>query len=343
LLIEEQRTQLLTYSEQFDNAAWGKAGATVTANAAVSPDGSVTADKIVENTVNTSHRVFQSMSLIAGTYTYSIFAKAGERSNLACNRTTTSIVSFGHYFDLLTGIATGTGGAAMYPVGNGWYRCVGVITVSTDTTGGVFFNTSTGGTTVSYTGDGTSGIYIWGAQLEQAAFATSYIPTVASQVTRAADNASMIGNNFARWYNVNEGTVYSQGQVIGQPSGTNYHFLTIDDGTNSNYITQRVQNNTLRCQFVGVVGGATQWAVSETTPLTVGAFAKAATAYAANDIALTVNGLTPLTDNDALIPVVNRLLIATGISQAQPLNGCISRIAYFNRRLTDSELQGISS
>ena len=209
LLIEESRTNLLTYSEEFDNAAWAKAGATVTANTVVAPDGTLTGDKFVEGMASATPLAYESYSFTSGTtYTLSLFAKDAGRRYLGVWGGT----AFGNgitFFDLQTGTIAYTSGAvgsSITFVGNGWYRITVTDTAPISASSNVGFQLSNDGTNSSYTGDGTSGIYIWGAQLEAGSFPTSYIKTTSSTVTRAAGSASMTGADFSDWYNVPAGT-----------------------------------------------------------------------------------------------------------------------------------------
>jgi hypothetical protein len=173
LLIEEQRANLLTYSEQFDNAAWTKQNATITANFAVSPSGEMTADKITPDTTTTFHTTLAA-GLPAGTFTFSIFAKSsGYNLWLQLHSTNGSTA----YFDLTNVTATntatfpatfGTGATqiskTITPVGNGWYRCI--LTATVPALGNVIMGVSPDSSTASFAGDGTSGVFVWGAQLE---------------------------------------------------------------------------------------------------------------------------------------------------------------------------------
>jgi hypothetical protein len=171
------RRNLLTWTQEFDNAAWVKADATVTANAGVAPDGTTTADKLVENTAaNVIHRLQASVSLggsvDAAPYVFSIYAKADGRSIIRIydNNQNTSGVSF---FDLSAGtVVSGTGSIVSF--GNGWYRCSVFPLRNFSTTAVPRVELVQSGTTVQYTGDGTSGVLLWGAQLELGTTASAY-------------------------------------------------------------------------------------------------------------------------------------------------------------------------
>jgi hypothetical protein len=198
-LIQFAPMNLLTFSEQFDNAAWTKGRLSVTANSIAAPDGTVTAEKIVENTATDTHYVYQTPSLSAIGYTLSVYLKAAERTfaKINCFRGT----EYSGYVNLLTGAVSGlTGGATLttVDVGDGWWRCALSFTVATAGNSDSGVRTSVNGTTDVYTGDGTSGIYIWGAQLEQSSTATTYNPTTVKNLlgfTENFDNAAWTKSN----------------------------------------------------------------------------------------------------------------------------------------------------
>jgi hypothetical protein len=234
LLIEEQRTNLLTYSEQFDNAAWTKIDATVTANTAIAPDGTTTADLIQRNNVGDT-AVYQG-AVVASltTYTGSVYIKANSVGFAVIQFVIPGAGAY-YYINLSTGVisqAIVTYGATpptslsatVSSSGNGWLRATFTGTTPSGVTAMQLYckPISTGtGPGFESVNNGQS-IYAWGAQLEAGSFATSYIPTVASQVTRAADNASMLGDNFATWYNQTQGTfvVGFSSQYSGSPGIT---------------------------------------------------------------------------------------------------------------------------
>jgi hypothetical protein len=183
------RTNRSTRSEEVNDAAWAKIRASVTTNAGVAPDGATTADKVVENTDNNSHYVDSPyVSGFSGLPTGSVYLKADGRTQawFAMTRdsgaggvATTSII------DLSTG-AVISGPARSESVGSGWYR-VSTQATSSGTTYAIRTGPASGGSS-SYLGDGTSGVLVWGAQLEDGWPATAYIPTTTTAVTVAADN-----------------------------------------------------------------------------------------------------------------------------------------------------------
>jgi hypothetical protein len=221
LLIEEARTNLFLYSAEFDNIYWGKIRSSITANATISPDGASTGDKLVENLDNGTHLIVRTETTTnTSANTWSIYAKASERPsiNIVVREGTTFLRSSNATFNLsagTVGAVSNAGGssatAAIENAGNGWYRCSLTITLGgVDTNSQALFQLNNGSVS-SYQGDGTSGIFIWGAQLEAGAFATSYIPTTTTSLTRNADNVSMTGTNFSDWYNASEGNFLDYG------------------------------------------------------------------------------------------------------------------------------------
>jgi hypothetical protein len=181
LLLEPQRTNVETWSEDFSNVAWTKTNCSITANTTISPDGTADADKIIENSANGVHFVFNVGATISVAQTLSVYAKADTRTQLALQLGASSVI-----YNLSSGTIVSGSGGTITSVGNGWYRCA--ITTTPANTNALIF-TANGGTN-SYQGDGTSGLFIWGAQLESGAYATTYIPTTAASATRVADSFS---------------------------------------------------------------------------------------------------------------------------------------------------------
>ena len=231
LLIEESRTNLLSHSENFPDSNWSKAKCTVQGNQKVSPLGTLTADKLVADTqYSGDHRVTQTTSVSSGTYyTSSVYAKAGEYTGITMHNFGAVVPSAGITVGLTNGNVSVRGNLTsnlydygVEDVGNGWYRlwCT-VITTSTGalTTAITVQQTDVGAGTPAFAGNDFDGVYIWGAQLEQGAFPTSYIPTSGSTVTRSVDICEV--GQVSSWYSADRGTMYAEYTQFGNGySGT---------------------------------------------------------------------------------------------------------------------------
>lgn len=353
LLIEEQRTNLLTYSEQFDNAAWVKIRATVdTSWLVAAPDGTPTADKLVEDTTATSDHYAQQLVTVtnATAYTGSIYLKASERTK--CDVVVYRGNTFGGVLvDLTAGTisAPQTGGVTnllttsrIEPVGlNGWYRVT--ITFTSDGTQSTVRPMLSNGSTTAYTGDGTSGLFLWGAQLEVGAFPTSYIATTTAAATRAADVAVMTGTNFSSWFNAAAGTLFAEWNAF----GSNYNRSVVDIEQTA-AATDRIDiaiNSSNVINPKTVVGGSAVASLNGGN-YTANTTARLAFAYASANYASSLNGAAAVTATTAgaLPSSLAKMFIGSlsGIS-GQQINGHLRRITYFPRRLSNTELQGITS
>ena len=348
LLIEEARVNLFLRSEEFDNANWTKAGSSVTPNTVISPDGTLDADKLIESTAASQHQVVQNMTATVGvTYATSIYAKKAEIDVITLDFTGALLGTY----NLSTGVATlGAGSvnntvvsASMTSVGNGWYRLVAIWTrVGTTLSSDFRFSLRQN---ASYTGDGYSGLYIWGAQLEAGAFPTSYIATVASQVARSPDVATMTGTNFSSWFNQGEGSIYADASTY-MPISNNANrndTVSFSDGTANNAIYMGVNS-------VGAVSSISLYAVTSgtaqvnvTRTLSSSAY-RTSYGYKVNDVALIVDAGTVVTDTSVTLPNLDRLSIGSrsgGGTNFQ--NGTIKKIAYYPLRVTNTNLQALTS
>jgi len=195
LLLEPSRTNNLPYAEQFDNAAWSKGNSTVTANQAISPDGSQTADLL--QLTSAGGNVFDGVGG-SGDYAFSVFAKYVDAQFIRL-RSTSSYA----YFDIQNGSVGSTINVSSTKIedyGNGWYRCT-VVGNNTNSLAQIFVSDTDGSNT------GTGSVYIWGAMFEAGSYATSYIPTEGSSVTRVAEQGidggagtPIFSNTTAVWF-----------------------------------------------------------------------------------------------------------------------------------------------
>lgn len=356
LLIEEARTNLLIYSEQFDNAAWAQnavADTDVTPNAAIAPDGTLTADKLYEATTTSStHSVYQDKTSPPSTvHSVSLYAKAGERQyfSIRFHNTVTLSSYCSGAFDLVGGTCSvnnygnATGATATIThVGNGWYRCT--LSGTPDTSGtsvrvSIGLSQTLGGTWL-YSGTVGSGIYIWGAQVEAGAFPTSYIPTTSAAATRAADNASMSGANFSSWYRQDEGTLLADFSTLFDTAATRAVVI----GTSTDYIgllTSSGSNGPYAVIVLGNVGQANLPTSGVTA--TANTRYKLCIGYALNNSVGSLNGNTPVVDSSCSIPTVSVMYIGQDASGGNQMNGIISRITYYPNRLTDTQIKALSA
>jgi hypothetical protein len=349
LLVEEQRTNLATYSEDF--ASGDDEG--VTFAAAVNPSGTINNCKVIVNSGQTfptlGTRVKRLTSAVGNTDTASVFAKAGEYDSIRLEAVADN--NSGRFvrgvFNLSNGtVTTSQGGDATWfsglsatikEVGNGWYRCSITFKVEPSTNfARPYWQPAD---SVATTGDGYSGVFMFGAQLEAGAFPTSYIKTEASQVTRSADLASMTGTNFSSWYRADEGTLYAEGRSA--LISTSSAIAGISNNSNFNRtleisIAPRLINVNSNVNDVSLSGSA----------LTANVFAKLAASAQLNNFAFSVNGATPLTDTSGIVPSnVNGLAIGRNLygTALNALNGTIKKIAYYPARLTNAQLQALTS
>jgi hypothetical protein len=185
------RRNLLTRTEEFDNAAWQKTRSSISANVAVAPDGTMTADKLIEDTSANSHFI-QTPSpapTASGDVTVSCFAKADTRNIFLIVTQDAANVFRNAFFDVSEGqvlsVASGLT-ALIEPFGNGWFRCS--VSQVQPSSGAIRMFPSLAAVDGSpiYQGDGTSGLFIWGAQIELGSTATPYQRvTTAFDVTEA--------------------------------------------------------------------------------------------------------------------------------------------------------------
>ncbi|MCB8748314.1 hypothetical protein LHU53_15545 [Rhodoferax sp. U2-2l] len=333
LLTEVARTNLALQSQTFDNASWGKANATISANAAAAPDGTLTAYKLVEASGLLNQEISQAITLLLGvSYALSVYAKAGERQILRmAGRSAGAWVTFPNArFNLLSGgITTASGDKAptMEAVGDGWYRCTIFGTLEVSGSAGMIIAPQIDSVNSSiYTGDGTSGIYIWGAQLEAGAFPTSYIPTVATAVTRAADVAVMTGANFSSWYRKSEFSALFK--FKGESSGTQ----TLGVFNNATTDEQIKLESVAGALVLTVTTGGVLQATLALGTVTNGAAYTVAATWKDNDIAASVNGATPVTASGASLPTPTQLVI-----------GSNARIRGYPKRVSNAQLQALSA
>jgi hypothetical protein len=344
LLVEEARTNLVLRSEEF-GTTWTTSNLTVTSNSETAPNGTLTADTLVEDTATSAHAVNQPISVVSGTaYTLSCYAKPAGRNFAQLLMLGGFAANITAIFDITTGAVGTTAGSPTVTstnVGNGWYRLSITATATSTTSTAIQLRPSSSSSSAFYQGNGTSGIHVWGAQLEAGAFPTSYIPTTSATVTRAADVASITGSNFSSWYNQTEGTVFAECAVAQPVSGGNQFVFRTSDNTYSNAIAVNIPGG---AQLSTASGGTFDGSASSVASLVANVSAKIGTAYATNNLGISLNGATAVTDTSAIMPTaLNRVDIGSdhaGVNRVKA--GTIKRLTYWPVRLGSNVLQTIT-
>lgn len=344
VLIEPQSTNLFLYSEQFDNAGWSKADITVVANTAVSPDGTANADRLVASTSALAHQAYQTVSLTSGqAYTIVVYAKPAGYNYV--NLRFGGGIASEAFFDVSNGTvvsATKPSNAKITPAGNGWYRCAYTDTATSTTTFIVSINVCPTSTSYTVAGDGTSGVYVWGAQLEALSYATSYIPTVGSTVTRTADSATIQAPMFDLWYNQTAGTFVFQFDS-GATAASNPLVHDTNDGTSSNRLTTSVTATGTSISNAITTGGVAQFSGPVATTYTQNTVYKVALAATTNSAIAAVNGNLSTLDTSVTMPTVTSIRLGRSVFNGNYLTGHLRTLAYYNSRLPNSQLQVLTT
>jgi hypothetical protein len=346
LLVEPQRTNLFTYSSSFDNAAWTKNSVTITANATTSPSGVQDADKmILGNGSQVEPVAFQLLDTTANTRTLTFFAKASEY-NIAFARVGGSVTVPIVLFELSgNGSILHNQNALSYsiePLENGWYRC------SMTYAHGIAFAPNVGvcsptysvsATSVTSTGNGTSGIFIWGAQVEVGSYATSYIPTTSASVTRNADVISKTG--ISSLIGQTEGVIFYD--FILSTTGVDFTLANLYSSSNANSYSLFYINPSNQVGVSMTNNGSTQCDIVVPT-LALGRH-RIAFAYKQNDFAVYVDGQLIATDTNGTIPTMDNFnLIGFNLAPSayrQEVN--IYAAALWKTRLTNTQLAQLTT
>jgi hypothetical protein len=332
LLIEESRTNSFQRSDDFENVYWTKLRSTITSDATTSPSGATDADKLVEDTSTNSHIVYRLVSIgVTTPVSFSVFAKASERSwiQLECGDNFTAGSTA--YFNLSNG-TIGTVGAnataSIQSMGNGWYRCVVVATPTATTSNGFYVNIATANGTRFYAGDGTSGVFLWGAQVEVGSFPTSYIPTTTGTLARSADVCSIA--NTASFWNSDQFTLLGNANF---PNPAHDAYAANFSITSGFFGVRRPNNNT---------AAAIIRSSGVNADISLGTFVtgtmRMAVAHSSGQQAAAFNGGSATQTSSAFSPSLNPALNIGYSGTAGYINGHIAAIRYYKKRLPNAKL-----
>jgi hypothetical protein len=339
LLLEKQSTNLFTYSEQFDNADWTKLNTTVSANSTTSPDGTQNADTVTPTTTNGVHRIEQDKATASQVFTQSIFAKANGYNFIALENGGEVA-----YFNISTGVVgtVSAGTASIQNMGNGWYRCIFTATALNTKS---YFYVANADNSVSFAGDSTSGIFVWGCQFEAGSYATSYISTTSASATRVADACSKTG--ISSLIGQTEGVIFADinNQLVNPALDTR---IQLSDGSTNNWIFLGLPDGStggsVRCY---VLNAATSFNMSfySSSALAKQRY-KIAFAYKSGSFALYINGvLEGASSTTGTIPSCSVLAIggATPTSITQDSIQEFNQVTLFPTRLTNAELASLTT
>jgi hypothetical protein len=328
LLLEPQSTNLIPYSEDFSDSYWLKfaTNLTITPNAIISPTGQTDASKLVSGSTNAQQAIYRNIT--KSNCTLSVFAKKAEFDTIALKLSGSQVSKF----DLSDGtIGYNTNVTpSIESLGNGWYRCS--ITIDSSSSAYAWIAIDSGNTQ----GDESSGIYIWGAQLEELSYATSYIPTAGSTATRLGETANNAGD--VNVFNSEEGVFYAEIAALAD-NDISYRSIFISDGTNNNRVGIRFSNIINKIQALSYKDASLQgfgdYILSSSEQ-----FNKIAFKYKASDFALWVNGVEVQADSSGDVYTVGTLNnINFSAIGGQDFYGKIKNLQVFNKTLTDRELE----
>ena len=331
LLVEPQRTNLLTYSSSFDNSDWGKIGITAFANNTTAPNGTMSADKIAFT--NTNSYIYPTAVVFAITnnsFSYSVYAKADTQSafNMLIG---TPVGVWGANFDLTTQTATpfsgsGTSGK-IESVGNGWFRCILTAPIPVV----VYAEASIGFPIAS------GSLFFWGAQIEAGAYPTSYIPTTSASVTRNADK--LFKTSATALIGQTEGTIFASFANPAKEAGARY--FSLSDGTAGDRIDVYAVSPTEIGIYASKSYGAivnTSFNVPANLPL------KYAVAYKAGQWAWYLNGVQIGTSSNTNIPTLTDIQLTTDPTQGAAAGGNpVNAAALWKTRLTNTQLASLTT
>jgi hypothetical protein len=349
-LLEKAATNLITYSEDVSQSYWVKDGSSVTSGF-LSPKGDTSAFKLIESSSGSGsidHNIYASTTFVPNSTEYVIhhYIKSGENNIVGLQDVYNS--QYWATINLNTGVVLDektSGSTEVTLMSNNFYKISSKFT--TNTTGirvGVFLlpNTYSSGrpSDMDYVGDGTSGIYIWGAQLETGNVASSYIPTQGSAQTRVAETASGSGNSEV--FNDSEGVLFADIAALADDNTSRR--ISISDGSSNPNNLVCVDMSEYTNTIIGRIRTSnSEVAFLQSTSQKQTQKNKIAVKYKVNNFALWINGFEVDTENNGAVPIgLNDVSFDRG-NGSNDFYGKTKEIAYYDTVLTDLELETLTS
>jgi hypothetical protein len=340
LLLEKQSTNYITYSEQFDNAAWTKNGVSITANDTTSPDGTQNADKLTSNDPSGSvYRIYEANAIPSDSVcSVSVYFKYDNWQYAFIVGDNYSGAGKFVVFDLINGTNTFVSSgytATISSVGSGWYKCT--MTGEMGITAYCQFGlapTSTAYNSISIANG--KNLYVWGTQREVSSYPTSYIPTTSSSATRVADICKRTISSFV---GTNKGTFFWQG-ITPSYSGANDYVFDLSDLTNFNLnriALYTATGSTDTFQFyTSVTGGANVTLANNT-------FAKIAVVWNGTSSSLYINGALAISNQTISNSNPTSMHLNTRYTEGDNGITKVGEVVLFNTNLTNTELIALTT
>jgi len=353
LMVEASGTNLVLQSAAFDSISWTKSDVAVTANvtATLDPAGGNTADFCADTvtTGSVAHRFYNTtqISVVSGTtYSSSFFVKAGTSSvfRIVLRRDNESVIGIGDtIFNLSSGIIT-SGSGTIQNYGNGWYRCTNIGTSNFTGNARVFLTVYNTAGQQSYIGtSGTNNLYIWGAQLEVGAVATTYIPTTTAAVTRNADLVNASGSTISGLIGQTEGTIYAEVIVSKLLGSVQRSIVNIGNSTSNRIFLgyTGLESNKIRFLVSDSDGDRADFRISAAATGVL----KIAARYSSADSNLYVNGVaaSETADLSFSLSALQHLHIGHNLDDLLQFNDTIRAVALYKSALNNDDLQTLTT
>jgi len=342
LLIEEQRTNTLLWSSVFTNAVWSQGNVTLTPNQSGAPDGTATFTRLAETATTNSFYLLTTFTALPASTTValSLYARAQQNRYLQLSLDDSAANGLFATFDLQTGTVSGAlsgrgaatlGTASIQPIGGGTYRCAITGSINAGMNRVIFnpANTGNAGWLPSYAGNPANGLLIFGAHLEQGAFPTSYIPTTSVSVTRAID-VCQIPTNVSWFSGTSSSLLFELNPLV-----VNNTYGGISDnafGPNTSYFSNSA--------FVHMQTAIGSPLIANAVNKTCGVIVSSALAKCCNN----GGGIANAAITSAGQPGALRMAIGNDPwSMSTAFGGYIRRVNYWNRALSDAEMQQVTT
>ena len=339
LLLEPSSTNLFPFSEDYTQSNWSKDNVTITQNAGISPENLNNASKMVVSSNGSLAYIYDSLTSSSSIHTISAFVKADGR-NIVWLYIASGSSNGTIYFDLSDESMQVVAGSGATPTGtitafpNDWYKLTYTTGSAISFTGGSGVGISDAKGNLSVTADGTNGVLIYGLQLEQQSYTTSYIPTAGTTITRAAETC----NNSKPSVNSPEGVLYAEVKSFSETGSAGV--FTLSDGSNSNRVKIELDGGVVKGRVD--VGGSGIGLLNYTVGITN--YLKIALKWKASDFELWVNGSAraSITSGSSFSAnTLNEVSFDRG-DGGEDFYGKVKGLAVYNEALSESQLMQLT-